>query len=115
LINQITYFSAIQGPYPDFGLLFLKKTDLEMSGFRFTNPPLAAEFEAAHASNSRAAFRAAVKKVNDEVYWTGVTREGVQIVTTKKITGISATPLPRGGVRLTFNPSFDYASVQKSK
>jgi peptide/nickel transport system substrate-binding protein len=115
LINQITFFSAGQGPYPDFLLLFLKNTNLEMSGFRFTNPSLAAEFEAAQSANSRAGLRAAAKKVNDEVYWTGVTDEGVQIVTTKKISGISATPLPRGGLRLTFNPSFDYSSVVKSK
>ena len=80
-----------------------------------TNPSLAAEFEAAQAANSRAGLRAAAKKVNDEVYWTGVTDEGIQIVTTKKISGISATPLPRGGLRLTFNPSFDYSSVVKSK
>jgi hypothetical protein len=115
LINQITFFSAIQGPYPDFALLFLKNTDLEMSGFRLTNPSLAAEFETAQASNSRAGLRAAAKKVTDEFYWTGVTNEGVQIVTTKKISGISSTPLPRGGARLMFNPSFDFASITKSK
>ena len=115
LINQITFFSAGQGPYPDFLLLFLKNTDLEMSGFRFTNPSLAAAFETAQAANNRAGLRAAAKTVNDETYWTGVTNEGIQIVTTKKISGISATPLPRGGARLTFNPSFDFASITKSK
>lgn len=115
LINQITFFSAGQGPYPDFLLLFLKNTGLEMSGFRFTNPSLAASFETAQAANSRAGLRAAAKTVNDEVYWTGVTNEGIQIVTTKKISGISSTPLPRGGARLMFNPSFDFASITKSK
>lgn len=115
LVNQITFFSAGQGPYPDFLLLFLKNTSLEMSGFRLTNPSLPVEFEAAQAANSRAGLRAAAKKVNNETYWTGVTNEGLQIITTKKISGISATPLPRGGVRLMFNPSFDYASVTKSK
>jgi ABC-type transport system substrate-binding protein len=102
------------GSYADFGLLFVTNTNLELSGFGFTDPTLTKCFEDARAVATKAAFAPCVKKVSEEAYQVPTYNEGGTLVWNNKVKGVGSTPLPGGALRPVISGSgFDIASVTK--
>jgi len=119
--QQLTFFSVLNGAYADFGLLFVNG-DLELSRFSaspFTKAigaPLSAAFMAARATNSPAAYQAAMATLQTNVFWTPGWYEGGFVITTKKVTGIGKTPLPNGGFGPVISTGgFEVASAYVTK
>jgi peptide/nickel transport system substrate-binding protein len=114
LKNQLSNFNVSSGFYADFALLFATKTDLELSGFRFTDPSLAQCFTDARAISTRKAFTPCVTQLSQKSYWIPLYLEGGFLAWNKTAQGVGATPLPGGGARPLVNGSgFDFASVTK--
>jgi ABC-type transport system substrate-binding protein len=112
LRQQWSIFNVTAGRDASFATLFSTKTDLELSGFRFTNPSLAQCFTNARAAGSTPAFRACAKVIHNESYWVPIYTEGGFVAVRRGVTGIGATPLPGGGRRPVVGLSgFDFASV----
>jgi len=104
------------GPYAEFGTLFVTNTNLELSGFGFTDPTLTKCFEAGAAVATKAAFAPCAAKVAQEVYQVPIYVEGAFLAWNNKVSGVGATPLPGGGNRPIISGSgFDIASVTKTK
>lgn len=119
LKQQITSFNTLSGPYAEFGLLFLTKTDLELSGFRFTNPALAQCFKDAqmvYTATNKGAYKTCVEELQGRSIWTSTyTEANVFIVHGKNLSGMMKAPLPDGGFRSAGGPGgFDYAYLKKA-
>jgi len=116
LQQQASWFNVNSGYYADFGLLFVTNTNLELSGFGFTDPTLTKCFEDARAVATKAAFAPCATKVAQEAYQVPTYNEGGTLVWNNKVSGIGATPLPGGAFRPIISGSgFDIASATKSK
>ena len=114
LTNHVSLFSVSTGYYADFSLLFATNTNLEMSGFRLSNPALAKCFTDARAISTKKAFEPCVKELDKNTYWVPAYLEGGFLAWNKTAQGVGATPLPGGGARPLINGSgFDFASVKK--
>jgi peptide/nickel transport system substrate-binding protein len=114
LQQQASWFNVNSGSYADFGLLFVTNTNLELSGFGFTDPTLTKCFEDARAVATKAAFAPCVKKVSEEAYQVPTYNEGGTLVWNNKVKGVGSTPLPGGALRPVISGSgFDIASVTK--
>lgn len=116
LKNQLSIFQVASGYYADFANLFATKTDLELSGFRFTDPALAQCFTDARAVSTKAAFKPCVTTLSQKSIWIPLYLEGGFLAWNKTAQNVGATPLPGGGARPLINGSgFDFASVTKTK
>jgi len=114
LKQHLSNFNVNSGYFADFALLFATNTDLELSGFRFTDPALAACFTAARDKSTKAAFAPCVKTLQTNSYWVPLYVEGGFLAWNNTAQGVGATPLPGGGNRPLINGSgFDFASVTK--
>lgn len=114
LDQHLSNFNVNSGYYADFALLFATNTDLELSGFRFTNPSLAQCFTSARDLSTKKAFAPCVKTLQTESYWIPLYVEGGFLAWNNTAQGVGATPLPGGGSRPLINGSgFDFASVTK--
>jgi len=104
-------FNVVAGRDASFATLFATKTDLELSGFRLTNPPLAQCFADARAVKN-GNFKGCMKTLHDNAYWTPIYNEGGFVAVRRGVTGVGATPLPGGGSRPVVGlAGFDFASV----
>ena len=118
LKQQTTEFNTLSGTYAEFGLLFLTDTNLELSGFRFTNPALAACFKNAQMvalKGDPAPYKPCMEELQGKTIWTGVYTEGLFFATGTGVTGITDTVLPEGGTRDAVQPGFgDWAMISKA-
>jgi hypothetical protein len=109
---------VLSGPYAEFGLLFLTKTDLELSGFRFTNPALAQCFKDAqmvYTATNKGAYKPCMEELQGKTIWNSSYTEGNFIITGKTVTGLMKTPLPDGGFRSAGGPGgWDWAYTTKA-
>ena len=113
LRQQLSLFNVIASRDSSFASLFSTKTDLELSGFRFTNPPLAQCFVDARAANKSAAYKKCAKTIHEEGYWTPVATYGNFLAVQKNISGVGATRLPNGASReILGRAGWDFASVK---
>jgi len=114
LQQQLSVFNVAAGTSAAFTNLFATNTDLELSGFRLSNPPLAACFTKAKEVDTRAAYKPCVTELQKNSYWVPMYVEGGYVAWNNKVTGIGATPLLSGGKRPLVGPTgFDFASVTK--
>jgi len=112
LRQQLSWFNVIASTDSSFAALFSTKTDLELSGFRFTNPALAQCFDDARSTGKVADFRACARTLHNEAYWTPVATYGNFLAVRKGVTGVGATPLPGGALREVLGRAgFDFAAV----
>jgi ABC-type transport system substrate-binding protein len=112
LKQQLSWFNVIASTDSSFASLFSTRTDLELSGFRFTNPALAQCFDDARASGKGAAYKACARTLHAEAYWTPVATYGNFLAVRKGVTGVGATALPGGALREVLGRAgFDFASV----
>ena len=115
LKQHMSNFNVSSGYYGDFAVLFATKTNLELSGFRFTQPTLAQCFTDARDLSTKAAYAPCVKELQAQSYWVPLYLESGFVAWTKKVSGVGATPLPAGGNRPVVGGSgFDFASVKKA-
>jgi len=115
LQQQMSVFNVVAGTSASFTNLFSTATDLELSGFRLTNPPLAACFNKAREKDTRAAYKPCVTELQKNNYWVPGWVESGYVAWNKKVTGVGATPLLAGGKRPLVGPTgFDFASVTKT-
>lgn len=118
LKQQTTEFNTLSGTYAEFGLLFLTDTNLELSGFRFTNPALAACFKNAQMvalKGDPSPYKPCMEELQGKTIWTGVYTEGLFFATGTGVTGITDTVLPEGGTRDAVQPGFgDWAMISKA-
>ena len=116
LKQHLSLFNVASGYYADFATLFTTKTDLELSGFRFTNPALAQCFTDARAISTRKAYAPCVTELSQKSIWIPLYLEGGFLAWNNTAQGVGATLLPGGGARPLVNGSgFDFASVTKVK
>ena len=114
LQQQASWFNVNSGYYADFGLLFVTNTNLELSGFGFTDPTLTKCFEDARSVATKAAFAPCATKMAQEAYQVPTYNEGGTLVWNNKVKGVGSTPLPGGAFRPIISGSgFDIASVTK--
>jgi hypothetical protein len=110
----MSLFNVVAGTSASFTNLFSTATDLELSGFRISNPALAACFTAAKAVDTRAAYKPCSIELQKNSYWVPGYVEGGFVAWNNKVTGVGATPLLAGGKRPLVGPTgFDFASVTK--
>ena len=118
LKQQSTEFNTLSGTFAEFGLLFLTDTNLELSGFRFTNPALAACFKNAQMvalKGDATPYKPCMEELQGKSIWTGVYTEGLFFATGTGVTGITDTVLPEGGTRDAVQPGFgDWAMISKA-
>ena len=111
--QQLSWFNVIASRDSSFASLFSTKTNLELSGFRFTNPPLAQCFVDARAAGKSAAYKKCAKTIHEEGYWTPVATYGNFLAVQKNISGVGATRLPNGASReILGRAGWDFASVK---
>ena len=114
LQQQMSVFNVVAGTSASFTNLFSTATDLELSGFRLTNPALAACFTKARETDTRAAYKPCSVELQKNSYWVPQYVEGGFVAWNNKVTGVGATPLLAGGKRPLVGPTgFDFASVTK--
>ena len=114
LQQQLSVFNVAAGTYAAFTNLFATATNLELSGFRLTNPALAECFTKAREVDTRAAYKPCVTELQKNSYWVPQYVEGGYVAWNNKVTGVGATPLLAGGRRPLVGPTgFDFASVTK--
>jgi len=114
LRQQLSVFNVVAGTSASFTNLFSTATDLELSGFRLSNPALAACFTKAREVDTRAAYKPCVTELQKNSYWVPQYVEGGFVAWNNKVTGVGATPLLAGGRRPLVGPTgFDFASVTK--
>lgn len=114
LQQQLSVFNVVAGTSAAFTNLFATATDLELSGFRLTNPALAACFTKAREVDTRAAYKPCVTELQKNSYWVPQYVEGGFVAWNNKVQGVGATPLLAGGKRPLVGPTgFDFASVTK--
>lgn len=118
LKQQFTQFNVLSGTYAEFGLLFLTDSNLELSGFRFTNPALAACFKNAQMVSLKgdaAPYKPCMEELQGKSIWSSVYTEGLFFATGTKVTGVTDTALPDGGTRDGVQPGFgDWAMISKA-
>ena len=113
LKQQFSWFNVIASRDSSFATLFSTNTNLELSGFRFTNPGLAQCFVDARASGEAKNYKSCVGVIHGEAYWTPIATYGNFLAVQKNITGVGATPLPKGGFREVLGRAgWDFASVK---
>jgi len=114
LQQQMSVFNVAAGNSASFTNLFSTPTDLELSGFRFTNPTLATCFDTARQTDTAAAYKPCVTELQANSFWVPMYTESGFIAYRKEVTGIGATPLLGGGMRPIVGPTgFDFASATK--
>jgi ABC-type transport system substrate-binding protein len=114
LRQQLSVFNVAAGTSASFTNLFSTATNLELSGFRLTNPALAACFTKAKEVDTRAAYKPCSIELQKNSYWVPMYVEGGYVAWNNKIKGVGATPLLAGGKRPLVGPTgFDFASVTK--
>ena len=114
LQQQMSLFNVAAGTSAAFTNLFSTATDLELSGFRLSNPPLAACFAKAREVDTRAAYKPCVTELQKNSYWIPAYVESGYVAWNNKVTGVGSTPLLAGGKRPVVGPTgFDFASVTK--
>jgi ABC-type transport system substrate-binding protein len=114
LQQQLSVFNVAAGTSASFTNLFSTATDLELSGFRFTNPTLAACFDSARQVDTKAAYKPCVTELQANSYWIPMYTESGFIAYNNNVKGIGATALLGGGLRPIVGPSgFDFASAVK--
>ena len=114
LQQQMSVFNVVAGTSAAFTNLFSTATDLELSGFRLSNPPLAACFTTARVTDTRAAYKPCVTELQANSYWVPGWVESGYVAWNNKVTGVGSTPLLAGGKRPLVGPTgFDFASVTK--
>jgi len=112
LRQQFSWFNVIASRDSSFASLFSTNTNLELSGFRFTNPGLAQCFVDARAAGKAEEYKKCVAVIHGEAYWTPVATYGNFLAVQKNVTGVGATPLPKGGSReILGRAGWDFASV----
>ncbi len=118
LAQQMTEFNVLSGTFAEFGLLFLTDTQLELSGFRFTNPALAACFKNAQMAavgTDKAPYAPCINELQGKTIWNSLYTEGLFFATGTKVTGVTDTVLPEGGTRDGVQPGFgDWAYLTKT-
>jgi len=113
LKQQFSWFNVIASRDSSFASLFSTNTNLELSGFRFTNPGLAQCFVDARASGEGKNYKKCAAVIHGEAYWTPIATYGNFLAVQKNITGVGATPLPKGGFREVLGRAgWDFASVK---
>ncbi|MFM8992658.1 MAG: ABC transporter substrate-binding protein, partial [Actinomycetota bacterium] len=113
LKQQFSWFNVIASRDSSFASLFSTNTNLELSGFRFTNPGLAQCFVDARASGEAKNYKTCAAVIHGEAYWTPIATYGNFLAVQKNITGVGATPLPKGGFREVLGRAgWDFASVK---
>lgn len=111
LRQQWSNFNVAAGRDGSFATLFATKTDLELAGFRLTEPGLAQCFVDARAVRN-GDFKKCVSRLHDQAYWTPIYNEGGFVAVRSGIEGVGATRLPGGGLRPVVGlAGFDFASV----
>ena len=114
LQQQMSFFNVVAGTSASFANLFSTATDLELSGFRFTNPALAACFTTARSTDTRPGYRPCVQELQTNSYWIPGYIEG-QTVAVAKGTKVGTSKLPNGATRPILLPSgIDFASITVS-
>lgn len=114
LQQQMSVFNVAAGTSASFTNLFSTPTDLELSGFRFTNPTLAACFDTARQTDTAAAYKPCVAELQANSFWVPMYTESGYIAYRNEVKGIGATPLLGGGMRPIVGPTgFDFASATK--
>jgi oligopeptide transport system substrate-binding protein len=114
LQQQLSVFNVAAGTSASFTNLFSTATDLELSGFRLTNPTLAACFDTARQTDTKAAYKPCVTELQSNSYWIPMYTESGFLAYRNEIKGIGATTLLGGGLRPIIGPSgFDFASAVK--
>lgn len=112
LRQQLSWFNVIASRDSSFASLFSTSTDLELSGFRFSNPSLATCFVEARAAGKAAGYKRCARTLHSEAYWTPVATYGNFLAVRSNVTGVGATPLPGGGSREVLGRAgWDFASV----
>ena len=118
LAQQVTEFNVLSGTFAEFGILFLTDTNLELSGFRFTNPALAACFKNAQMVALGAdgvPYKPCMDELQGKTIWNSLYTEGLFFATGTKVTGVTDTVLPDGGTRDGVQPGFgDWAYITKT-
>jgi ABC-type transport system substrate-binding protein len=114
LQQQMSVFNVAAGTSASFTNLFSTPTDLELSGFRFTNPTLAACFDTARQTDTKAAYKPCVTELQANSFWVPMYTESGFVAYRNEVTGIGATTLLGGGKRPIVGPTgFDFASATK--
>ena len=112
LQQQLTQFNVVAGYDATFATNFAIETQLELSGFRFTNPGLSKCFRAARSSGKNSEYKKCAAVLHGEAYWVPNYTEGGFVAARKEVKGLGSTPLPGGGRRPVVGLSgFDIASV----
>ena len=112
LQQQLTQFNVVAGYDATFATNFAIETQLELSGFRFTNPGLSKCFRAARSSGKNSEYKKCAAVLHGEAYWVPNYTEGGFVAARKEVKGLGSTPLPGGGLRPVVGLSgFDIASV----
>ena len=114
LQQQMSVFNVAAGTSASFTNLFSTPTDLELSGFRFTNPTLAACFDTARQTDTKAAYKPCVTELQANSFWVPMYTESGFVAYRNEVKGIGATTLLGGGKRPIVGPTgFDFASAVK--
>jgi len=113
LQQQVSNFNVVFGYSSSFADLFSRKTNLELSGFRFTNPGLAACFQTAVETNSKAKYQECVGVLHGDAYWVPAWTEATFIASGKNVV-FSDGLLPSGGKRREIDAKFDFATITVS-
>lgn len=110
LQQQVSNFNVVFGYSSSFADLFSRKTNLELSGFRFTNPGLAACFQTAVETNSKAKYQECVGVLHGDAYWIPAYNEGAFLGSRKGLV-FSEGLLPSNGKRRPIDARFDFSTI----
>jgi hypothetical protein len=113
LQQQVSNFNVVFGYSSSFADLFSRKTNLELSGFRFTNPGLAACFQTAVETNSRAKYQECVGVLHGDAYWIPAFNEGAFLGSREGLV-FSEGLLPSNGKRRPIDARFDFSTITVS-
>jgi ABC-type transport system substrate-binding protein len=113
LQQQVSNFNVVFGYSSSFADLFSRKTNLELSGFRFTNPGLAACFQTAVETNSKAKYQECVGVLHGDAYWIPAYNEGAFLGSREGLV-FSEGLLPSKGKRRPIDARFDFATITVS-
>lgn len=110
LQQQVSNFNVVFGYSSSFADLFSRKTNLELSGFRFTNPGLAACFQTAVETNAKAKYQECVGVLHGDAYWIPAYNEGPFLASREELV-FSEGLLPSNGKRRPIDARFDFSTI----
>lgn len=113
LRQQVSNFNVVFGYSANFANLFATKTNLELSGFRFTNPGLAACFQEAQRTAAKAKYQKCVAVLHGDAYWVPQYTEGPWLGASKSLV-FSEGLLPGRGKRRPIDAKYDFATITVS-